>query len=235
MKKRGFTLAEVLIAMAMVGVISALTMPTFIANSRNKAHAAKLASTVSAVESAFQSMMASQAEDELANTRFGRNRNAASLGEYLKLNSGDSSLVAIGYSSATPFKNINSNNFTNGIYNRAFVTKNGSVIGIRNDNINRSDAVVRANGGSVTTAIGYMVIDVNGPSMPNRWGRDAFLFIMGNDGMLYPAGSLNYSILTFGNANALHNIAGSFMECTGNTFTAGCTARLIEDNYEINF
>ena len=96
MKKRGFTLAEVLIAMALIGVISALTLPTFISNSRNRANAAKLASTVNAVETAFQSMMASQAEDDFSQTSFGQNRDAASLGEFLKLNGEGANYINVG-------------------------------------------------------------------------------------------------------------------------------------------
>ncbi|MBO5739079.1 type II secretion system protein, partial [bacterium] len=36
MKKRGFTLAEVLIALTLVGVIAAMTMPSVVTNSKAK-------------------------------------------------------------------------------------------------------------------------------------------------------------------------------------------------------
>ena len=47
MKKCGFTLAEILLAMALVGVIAAMTVPTFVTNTRNKANASRLATMVS--------------------------------------------------------------------------------------------------------------------------------------------------------------------------------------------
>ena len=42
---------------------------------------------------------------------------------------------------------------------------------------------------------GHLAIDVNGNAKPNILGRDVFYFRVGYDGVLYPAGSLNYSIL----------------------------------------
>ena len=46
MKKFGFTLAEVLITLSIVGIVSALTIPNFVANAQNKANAAKLSATI---------------------------------------------------------------------------------------------------------------------------------------------------------------------------------------------
>lgn len=226
MKKSGFTLAEVLVAMGLVGILAALTMPTLISNSRNKANASKLASTVNAVESAFVSMMGAQAEDDLARTTWGKSRTAANLGEYLKLNGSGEDFEAF-YDSESPF--------TGGSPSPdiVYMAKSGAILGYGASPVDRS-ATFSGLGGSVASSIGFLTIDVNGKTLPNTFGRDVFYFRIGNDGMLYPAGSLNFSILNYGNNTNLWNSNEGSMKCQG-TLGMGCTARLVENNYEVDY
>ena len=64
MKKFGFTLAEALITLGIIGVIAAITMPMVTQDAHNQANAAKLASTVADLESAFNKMILDEnAED----------------------------------------------------------------------------------------------------------------------------------------------------------------------------
>ena len=236
MKKRGFTLAEILISMALIGVIASLTLPTFVANSRNRANAAKLASTVNAVETALQAMMAAEAEDDFSRTTWGQDLEAASLGEFLKLNGSGDDMEDVNYPANFNYLTISGRVSGPTDVASTYITKNGAVLFVRDDIIRAQDInLVRNLGGSVTSANLYLGIDVNGPAAPNVWGRDAFMFMIGNDGMLYPAGSLNYSIVTLGNANGLWNVNNGAFGCINNTFTSGCTARLIENNYEVDY
>lgn len=69
MKKCGFTLAEVLITLGIVGVIAALTAPGLVMNSRNEANAAKLAVTISNLENALTSSIAQEGVDSLYRTQ----------------------------------------------------------------------------------------------------------------------------------------------------------------------
>ena len=68
MKKRGFTLAEVLITLGIVGVVAALTAPALIMSSRNEANAARLSVVVSNLENAFQTAIAQEGADNLYGT-----------------------------------------------------------------------------------------------------------------------------------------------------------------------
>lgn len=68
MKKRGFTLAEVLITLGIVGVVAALTAPALIMSSRNEANAAKLSVVISNLENAFQTAIAQEGADNLYGT-----------------------------------------------------------------------------------------------------------------------------------------------------------------------
>jgi prepilin-type N-terminal cleavage/methylation domain-containing protein len=98
MKKRGFTLAEVLIALTLVGVIAAMTMPSVVTNSKAKTNVAKLASTVSALENAFATMMISEAAQDITETKFGedpKNVDFKLLDKYLKIASSEDNNSAI--------------------------------------------------------------------------------------------------------------------------------------------
>lgn len=65
MKKRGFTLAEILISMAVIGVVAAMCVPTLGVSARKKANLATLKVTTSDIETAFGTMLATYGEQEI--------------------------------------------------------------------------------------------------------------------------------------------------------------------------
>ena len=69
MKKSGFTLAEVLITLGIVGVVAALTAPALVMSSRNQANAARLSVVVSNLENAFTNAIAQEGASNLYGTR----------------------------------------------------------------------------------------------------------------------------------------------------------------------
>ena len=69
MKKFGFTLAEVLITLGIIGVVAALTAPALVLSSRNEANAAKLSVVVSNLENAFTTAIAQEGASSLYGTR----------------------------------------------------------------------------------------------------------------------------------------------------------------------
>lgn len=217
MKKRGFTLAEVMIALGLIGVIASLTIPTFIANSRNKANASKLATTISAVENAFTSMISAEMANDLTETDFGSDKSEANLGKFLKLDGSTTTLNSY-YGTGSPFTTLSKAGSQPAV-TRIFRTKNGAFL-IYNDS-----AIAVPDDDSHLGSIGQLTIDVNGSAKPNVWGRDVFYFRVGNDGILYPAGGDKFKAME----------PDSAMSCSGTTKNQGCTAKLIEDNYEIKY
>ena len=240
MRKRGFTLAEVMVSMAMIGIIASLTIPTFISSNRNKANAARLSSTISSIENAFVSMIAAEAVNDLSETEFYSATNANSLGKYLKLEGSTTTLTDFGYSSK-PFKFMDSIEY-NPSYTIAFQMKSGAVLILNKPSslITQTETNIKKYGGSVSAGIGYLDIDVNGSLKPNKWGRDVFRFVVGVDGMLYPCGGLNYSVLAYNSDTGLWNNETPKdneinSACNDKTKKIGCTARLIENNYEVDY
>ncbi len=219
MKKRGFTLAEVMVALALVGVIASLTIPTFVSSSRNRANAAKLATTVTAVETAFTTMISSEAVNDLSETNFAETPSEANLSRFFKL-SGSAEDLETFYNDEAPFVTLNRAGSQPPV-SSVFQSKNGALL------IYNADDVEPSEEDNHPGSIGQLSIDVNGNALPNVWGRDVFFFRIGYDGMLYPAG---------GDIFALMDENGANMLCEdGGTKNQGCTARLIENNYEIDY
>ena len=65
MKKFGYSLAETLIALMIVGVVAALTIPGLVKSNENKSNAAALSVAVSDFENALANMMISDEVDKL--------------------------------------------------------------------------------------------------------------------------------------------------------------------------
>lgn len=68
MKKLGFTLAEVLISLAIVGVVAAMTIPTLSSNTQQQSNDAKEKVAVSDLENAFTMMMVQENATEIKET-----------------------------------------------------------------------------------------------------------------------------------------------------------------------
>ena len=244
-KKNGFTLAEILITLGILGVVAALTLPTFTANTRYQAMAAKISATISSVENGFTTMLSTEAAEDLTDTGFYRalhpsagNANydtaTGELAKYLKLERTTQPNVTyktLSDADATVNPNI------------TYQLKNGSILMYQDAGdpdataqISENDAV--SNGGSVTRFIARIDIDVNGSEKPNKYGRDVFRFGLGDNGHLYAYGSKNYSLVTAGDADSRYwrnANAPDTSKCSDAHKDIGCTARLIDDNFKINF
>lgn len=70
MKKNGFTLAEVLITLGIVGVIAAITIPTLMADTTTAQIGPKLAKAVSSFEQANESLLNANSVDTLTDGQF---------------------------------------------------------------------------------------------------------------------------------------------------------------------
>lgn len=245
MKKFGFTLAEVMVALALIGVITSLTIPTFIASNRNRTNGSKAATMISAVENAFTSMIAAEAVQNLSETDFGRIHSAANLGRYIKIQNSSEDMLDY-YGADNPFRLISINerwnNFTAEII---YETKNGALLIFDDDPKIVSQDDINDTGGTIDSSLGFLTIDINGSEPPNVWGRDAFYFAIGNDGLLYPAGSKNFSILESEGDTATNtwdsedadagNDHSTDFRCNDEFKGVGCTARLIQNNFEVDY
>ena len=254
MKKHGFTITEMIVALGIIGVVASLTLPNFISQGRNDAYAKKLATTVSTLETAFTSMMATEGVQTMSETEFIDNPSTTTICEngqtctqvtddygnskaifarYIKVNS-SSNIISdvygnIKHKDLFPFSNTL--NFEDAA-DCVLQLKNGANVGIKFDGtMEIDDAVASANGISTNKLISIITIDVNGISGPNIWGRDSFVFYLGDDGNLHPYGGKVFSIV----GEADDWATDESMGCNDTAKNLGCAGRLVENNYEVDY
>lgn len=256
MKIKGFTLAEVLIAIGIIGAIAAMTIPNFTANVHNQTNASKLSAVVSDYENIFGMMLLKEDRELMSNTNFATaaslNEAKTALGEYTKFI--DVSIVPAGSRSV---RNIRGGAETIS-YGFTITTNSGAIIyqrsfdGTANLPVKNSIIANLLNSikNNFITSPAYAIpstslwrafyIDVNGETSPNMFGRDIFAFAVGQDGVFYPFGTSDASYLmstiTGGSSTATWHSNDTEYGCnTGNYNGLGCTARLIENNYKMDY
>ena len=256
MKKLGFTIAEVLVTLGIIGVVSAISLPTLITSHKNQSCAAALAVAVSNFEKGMSTLTMKQGQETLYQTDAWKayatpTTFAGNLDGSIALTYNPNKASIANYYDGVSLKNIKGSNvtvanITSDVY-AAFTAKNGVAyfINFKGTNIANgvdSNAITEqtalANGVTLTDSIATVIIDVNGVQKPNIVGRDLFLFDLSSLGILYPAGGLDFAYKNEGtaaNKSKTWRDAASSYTCNDSTKDSpgwGCTARLIEENYK---
>ena len=240
----GFTLAEVLITLGVIGVVAAMTLPTLIHNYQKMVWVNQLKKSYSTLEQGFQKMMADEGVDRLSDVSFisnletdcmyGDNSDACKpfnegLKRYFKGDWGKFTQKVC---------NLNNKNACD--YNPEDIylsMPDGAQVGFNYSLNLLTDSVcqnIKANGGHMCGAFGWLNIDINGPKGPNVYGRDNFGFYISENGKLYGYGSKDAHLY-----NNLGNISGYVMgnDCTeGSSITGvGCTGYIIENGWKMDY
>ncbi|MCI1273005.1 MAG: type II secretion system GspH family protein [Clostridiaceae bacterium] len=213
-KSKAFTLAEVLITLAIIGIVAALTLPIFYNNYQKKVYSEQLKVSYSILSTGFKQM--------LFNSEVTKFEESEAYGELQKKGFdisgyGDSNIVEIelmkkyfnapvqiSYSQQVKEGWPNGNNVYTGDTCKKFAGKGStwykrsrkSCIGLRQNVYKLANgSLVRMgfldaypeveNSGHMKRMIAEVTIDVNGEKGPNAFGSDAFEFALGNDGNLY--------------------------------------------------
>ena len=241
MKKNGFTLAEVLITLGIVGVVAAMTIPTLVANYQKQVYGTSLAAAVSDIENAFSLMAQEKGNGLLQDTPFMKASSTAEAAEYLEEylqleNSVDKpSLI---YDSTNPKSVSGKSSFQNLFSDRTFITKKGFVIITypnTDDRMWLSEAEAAENGTTLAKGVLEIMLDINGTKKPNTMGRDFFGFLIDENGKLYPWGGKDYA--KYMNVAEWTSTTDTTNGCVDlNTAEGwGCTARLIENKYKMDY
>ena len=185
MKKQGFTLAEVLVTLGIIGVVAALTTPALIQNVGNAKVGPKLQKAVATFETASEMMLT----DQNANSLLGVATTSANLGKelggYMKIVNNNSQTIANkkydGTGSVVDQNHWQATRFDSDdglvyyIHLSTKVSPHSDYADIPNNQL-----------------IGDIWVDINGPDGPNRFGKDLFKFALYNDGTLRPWGGKGY-------------------------------------------
>ena len=184
--KKGFTLAEVLITLGIIGVVAAMTLPALVTNKQAKELQVGLKKGYSLISQVFQMMTYGEGQ-AITPKEYSTHTFAPAFDKYLvaakacpssqcliiRLDEVDEEGNSLGYDFAdyktyNKKANIEGSLFDNG----QFLLRNGMTIYIENE------------------ASIYLSLDVNGMYKgPNRWGHDLFTFQVMDSGKLLPMGA----------------------------------------------
>ena len=232
-KPNAFTLAEVLITLAIMGVLMAITIPVLLQNTFNNSYIDGLKKTYSVLNQATnQIMMQNSGTMQYA---FSSSTDAQTkYGNVLELNA----TCAAGANTGTCWANS-----SNGLFGGAALTSGSLAAGTGfTPNTGYTGAVLAdgttllfyipntaCDGTGVSVNLpyssdpnhlcGYIIVDVNGLNPPNIFGKDMFMFLLGPGGII-PGGDPHtiYSPLnSTGNCNTTNKTQNGY----------GCAAQIL--------
>lgn len=181
MKKLGFTLVEILVALGIIGVIAAITLPTLMNNTMSAQIGPKLAKAVAAFEQANAELMRENSIEYLSEEYDSFEDYQNDITRYLKATQTNASQVWNATSSS------NSCVATPSLYQIGLLAKDGVEYALYYDPTERRDVPPHQ------ASLAAVIIDINGSSGPNRAGTDLFSFAMYEDGTLKPVGGNNWA------------------------------------------
>ena len=188
--KTAFTLAEILIALAVIGVIAAITVPALIQNTQKQEYVSALQKAYSTLSQVTNQIIAENGSPKGDEGWAKSNEHIYQL--FLKYLSSIKTcegnegcfnqLNKSGYKQLNGTRNANWNRET---YQRKFIFADG-MQGL----IFAADNLCEISNWGTENLCGAFLIDVNGEKQPNTIGRDVFFFAIKENG-LYPMGCDN--------------------------------------------
>ena len=240
MKKIGFTLAEILIGLVIIGVVSSLTIPHFTISVQKKHWANALSAQVRNFENATRDIMTTESIIDLSESEVWQESSISSLKTSFK-NKMKNIETEIDENFSEYYENkifnIDKSLYDGSIENDDFITyklkNNGAlfitlILNKQFIDIGEEEALKR--GLNFAKHMAYVIIDINGKNLPNTLGRDIFYFILGDDGKLYARGSNEEYLFT-------NNENHKWQKSCANNNKKGifCTGRLVENNFVMDY
>lgn len=221
-KQNAFTLAEVLVTLGIIGVISALTVPTLVKNYQQKAQAVQLRKVITEIESAIDMFITEEGKTRLANTS-------------ITSSNGVNTFITSHFKTVKTCSSSKTNEcFANEKYLSISGTeKTFTCSGTSYVLANSAAICAKADDGNIE-----MYIDINGNQPPNIGGRDMFhVYIQQSDGRIYDSISLTSGGSSAHGSHSSHHTSHSTStpQCTTDSFGTGCFAELQNNNWEMTY
>lgn len=234
---KGFTLAEVLVTLGIIGVVSAMTIPTLMQNHQRKTYVTQFHKVYNEIQQASLQYMS---DHNALNLREAGLNSRAKVGEffnnYFKVvntcEEGDVRTPCL----ASEYRSIDGTselkNFSG--WGAAYCVTLASGASILLDH----PALYTLTVNGVNSYYGHVVIDVNGSAGPNIGGRDVFRLEFYDDGSLDVLGATpECKSKGVCNGQSLTKIRENLYNsnCLKNYSGYGCIGKILNDNWEMNY
>ena len=204
-KKFAFTLAEIMNVIGIIGIISAMTVPTLVYNYQKKTDALQLRKVITEITAAADMYVTEEGKTKLKHTKIYESKANANnfirnKFKVVKECATDSTAQCFG----SRYYSIDKS--SSGAFNCgdvSFVLANSAAISV--------------NGVSNSSEYMRLYVDINGQKGPNVGGRDMFMFFLSGD------------------ANIVPKISGTSPTCVSSKFGNGCYELLIQNNWIMNY
>ena len=213
--KKGFTLAEVLITLVIIGVIAAMTIPTLMNKTNEQETVTAVKKAYSVLGQAYQKVIAENGEiipSELGNSQAEATVKMGDMfAKHLSVAKNCGMSTTGDCFADTAYKWFNGSNWGNvNVFTDRYKIRlnDGMAMTVSAWNVGS----VWGTSTSLKNGIGFIQIDVNGDKSPNVVGKDVFTFYITKNGVV-PAGTLEET--------NIHTLS------TCKTYGGGCTAWVI--------
>ena len=215
--KKAFTLSEVLIAVTIVSILLVVTVPVVSSHMNKKTQVTQLQSVYSAINNAVGLLMTDERVRDLNNSSLCYKTGSVDIegtaGAFIKKYfniTKDCGLKSEGCF-ADSYKNLTREEAKTFPDNTAYfaMISSGAAIAIRPSDSNDDNAM-------------EVVVDVNGPSIPNVAGRDLFQFWIYKDGFV-------------GSKHNYTNIPALTVSCRESLYGEGCFDRIINAGWVMDY
>lgn len=231
--KKAFTLTEVLLTLAILGVIAAISLPAILANIDKNTWANGLKVNLSVLNNGFRQMIAQEEVDDIRDTNLWSTNVTSEVNtsddninneikKYFKINRIESNWPVQAY-------NLDGSEYDN--TSVRYYLGNSASINVRflNDN-----SYERCTGTQLFChPAAEIILDVNGDKKPNVIGKDIYFLFLGENGNIYPFGSEAVN-----DYDSKYNKWDTAEGCNGKqpkTNGTACAGRVVDDAFSINY
>ena len=210
-----FTLAEVLVTLGIIGVVSAMTVPALMQNHQRKTYVTQLHKFYNELS---QALLQYQTDRNALNLKEAGLNSQEALDsffkEYFKVINDCGNTQTPCLAPASEYKNIVGRNIGTGC--NAYITvADGNSFGY-----------TYSGGGTV---VFHIYLDTNGQKGPNIAGRDIFAIYVYNNGLIDDNGGAPLT-----KEQRETNFNSNCIQSTGSTWF-GCFGKILNDNWEMNY
>ena len=190
---KGFTLAEVLIALGIVGILAAISLPALQASASKKAIGPSVEKAFALLKNSNKLLMKAEDSDNLEDICKNIGLNNDYLGSIAR------------YSSLTPFPDANkvhkyyqsydgTNQKSTKSGMKLYSTNDGFIYGYEDRALPSQDFSAENNSGDnrlerFNGRYWVIIVDINGENKPNTMGKDVFRFLVDTSGVVFADGS----------------------------------------------